>query len=187
MKKSSEIKEYFASLNNERQVSLNKIRDVITEVLKEPLETMKYSLFVIILLFIFSCSGQKEDPSVLIKTDSAFSRMASDSGMKKAFTYYAGDEAIKLTMDRMPIIGKNSIGSSFTEKDRGLEWEPLRAKISESGDMGWTFGKWRFILRSGDFTDTVSRGVYVTFWEKQEDGSWKYVIDGGNITPEDFK
>jgi len=31
--------------------------------------------------------------------------------------------------------------------------------------------------------DTVIYGVYVSIWKKQKDGSWKYILDGGNTTP----
>jgi ketosteroid isomerase-like protein len=32
-------------------------------------------------------------------------------------------------------------------------------------------------------SDTTMYGDYVTVWQKQADGSWKYVADTGNDTP----
>jgi ketosteroid isomerase-like protein len=52
------------------------------------------------------------------------------------------------------------------------------AEASISGDMGYTFGNWKFTKK-----DRVMYGNYSTIWKKQVNGSWKFVCDGGNITP----
>ena len=61
-----------------------------------------------------------------------------------------------------------------------LSWEPLRAEIAASQDLGYTFG--RYALRDGETVKAY--GVYVTVWKKQPDGSWKFVLDGGGTTPQ---
>ncbi|MEI7727400.1 MAG: hypothetical protein WCK09_19985, partial [Bacteroidota bacterium] len=61
-----------------------------------------------------------------------------------------------------------------------LKWVPVKAEISQSNDLGYTFGNWELYLKS---KDTTMYGNYVSIWEKQEDGSWKYVLDAGSNTP----
>lgn len=61
-----------------------------------------------------------------------------------------------------------------------LTWEPSRADIAASGDLGWTTG--RYVLESPEADGEVVRGqgVYVSLWRRQDDGSWKGVMDLGN-------
>jgi ketosteroid isomerase-like protein len=58
-----------------------------------------------------------------------------------------------------------------------LEFEILRAEVSEAGDMGWT-------LARGDITITGADGMIgedevrdFHVWKKQPDGSWAVVVD----------
>lgn len=64
-----------------------------------------------------------------------------------------------------------------------LEWYPVKVEVSKSADLGYTFGNWIFTNVKGE----KEYGNYMTVWKKQKDGSWKYVIDGGNSTPEPLK
>ena len=80
----------------------------------------------------------------------------------------------------MPIVGRAAIAEVYAKiPGSPLTWEPTRAEIAASGDLGYTFGNYK--IRTGD--EVRSHGVYVTVWKKQPDGSWKYVLDGGNGTP----
>jgi len=64
-----------------------------------------------------------------------------------------------------------------------LQFDLIRAEVSDSGDMGWT-------LALGDITinrpegppgKDLVRDFHV--WEKQADGSWKVVVDMWNSGP----
>ncbi len=72
---------------------------------------------------------------------------------------------------------------ALTERYKGksdtsfiLSWEPIYAKISGSGDLGYTYGTYTSTVRA---TGEISKGTYVTVWEKQADGTWKFVLDTG--------
>ena len=56
-------------------------------------------------------------------------------------------------------------------------------KAEASENIGYTFGWWKYYTKKKSGSDTVYQGVYITVWKKQKDGTWKYVIDGGNDTP----
>jgi ketosteroid isomerase-like protein len=61
-----------------------------------------------------------------------------------------------------------------------LAWEPARAQIAASGDLGWTTGSFVSRAPGPDGVDVEGRGRYVTIWRLQADGSWKVVMDLGN-------
>ena len=57
-----------------------------------------------------------------------------------------------------------------------LDWHPTYAK--GVGDIVITSGPYeRHILKDG--ADQRSTGTYVTVWQRQKDGGWLYVWDGG--------
>ena len=59
--------------------------------------------------------------------------------------------------------------------------------MSSSGDLGCTFGSWTLNSKTKSGTGTSVYGDYITVWQKQPDNSWKYIMDGGNKTPEEVK
>jgi ketosteroid isomerase-like protein len=63
-----------------------------------------------------------------------------------------------------------------------LSWEPLRADIAASGDLGWTTGSYTSEGIGPDGEPRRGQGRYVTIWRKAADGSWKVVMDLGNPT-----
>jgi len=119
-------------------------------------------------------------PEELIKVDKEFSVLSEERGMKYAFLEYAADSAVLLQRNIMPIVGKMAISASleaFSDTGFTLTWEPQYADISKSGDLGYTYGLFTSIITSNK---SITRGKYVTIWKRQADGSWKYVLDGGN-------
>jgi ketosteroid isomerase-like protein len=67
-----------------------------------------------------------------------------------------------------------------------LIWNPLKSEIASSGEIGYTFGEWKYFMKDSINSDT-SYGNYMSVWKKQDDGSWKFVIDGGNVNAEKNK
>ena len=129
------------------------------------------------------CGKQKTDPAVLIATDKAFSQMSIDKGLNAAFIYYADDSVVKVREGNFPLIGKDTMTKIYLSRpDSGmiLKWKPVRADISQSDDLGYTFGEWELYLKA---RDTTMYGNYISIWKKQPDGTWKYVLDAGSNTP----
>jgi ketosteroid isomerase-like protein len=117
----------------------------------------------------------------LIEVDRAFNAMAQREGTGPAFIAYSADDPVMIRPGSMPLLGRSAFVESFSKvTGSALSWEPLRAEIATSQDLGYTFG--RYTLRDGDAIKAY--GVYVSIWKKQQDGSWKFVLDGGGTTPE---
>jgi ketosteroid isomerase-like protein len=149
-------------------------------------------LFVLIinLFSMISCtnSSNQSPAGVLIKADNDFSEMSVNAGMHKAFLSWFADSGVMLRDNGYPIKGRESLVSMFStlsDTSFTLAWKPVFEKIAESGELGYTYG---FYTRRIRATGEISRGTYLTIWEKQKDGKWKFVMDTGTDgLPEDSK
>jgi ketosteroid isomerase-like protein len=103
--------------------------------------------------------------------------MSRQVGMKKAFLEYIDDEGVLLRQNHIPIVGADAIDflSGINDTRFTMTWQPSKAEISSSGDLGFTYGIYELKAE-----DTVYKGTYVSIWKKQDDGSWKFVLDSGN-------
>lgn len=138
-------------------------------------------VFIINLFAILSCTKNYKNPitGILMKTDADFSSMSVKEGMFRAFLSYISDDGVLLHDNSYPSKGKEALQESFAGRSDTsfiLTWEPLFEKISESGDLGYTYGTW---TNTDKASGQVSKGTYVTIWQKQKDGSWKFVLDSG--------
>lgn len=122
----------------------------------------------------------------LLDTDKDFCKMSLKYGMKVAFTTYAHNEVIKLEQEANPVFGLEALKAHLKDdKDNPakLFWTPVKAEISKSNDLGYTFGNWQLPDKTKAGKDTTFYGNYVTIWKKQKNGNWKYVLDTGTNTP----
>jgi ketosteroid isomerase-like protein len=111
------------------------------------------------------------------QTDIDFSNRSKEAGMKKAFLEYIQEEGVLLRPHRMPITGAAAIDylSSINDSSLILTWTPQGGNVSKSADMGYTYGVYTLAIN-----DSAYKGTYVTIWQKQADGTWKFVLDTGN-------
>jgi ketosteroid isomerase-like protein len=138
-------------------------------------------VFIINLFMNLSCTkSEKITPSgILMQTDRDFSSMSVKEGMFKAFLYYISDDGVILRDNSLPSKGKESLLEYYSGKSDTsfiLSWEPVFEKIAGSGDIGYTYGIW---TNTGKSANQVSKGTYATIWQKQNDGTWKFVMDIG--------
>jgi len=135
-----------------------------------------------------SAPGLEVKREDLLEVDRAFSRASVAIGRPAAFLQYMSEEAVLYPLQGEPIRGREEFrritAPASPESDRAsLEWNPFFADISSSGDLGYTLGSYTATQSREDGRKDVSRGYYVTIWKRQEDGSWKFVFDGGNQAP----
>jgi ketosteroid isomerase-like protein len=131
-----------------------------------------------------SLRGSKDD---LLRTDKEFSDKSVKDGVAAAFISYADNNVILMRNKQFPIMGSEELKEHYSKiKDDGskLEWEPVKAEVAGSGELGYTFGNWIYTAKNDKGSIDTSYGNYVTIWKKQKDGDWKFVLDGGNATPD---
>jgi len=143
-------------------------------------------IFCFAMKFVFSKNDNAKEVEKLKQTELDFSKMCGEKGMKESFLFYADKDVIKPNEGRFPIIGIDSLRATYERRKKEtfkLEWYPVRAEVSKSADMGYTFGNWTLTTAEGE----KSYGNYCTFWKKQKDRTWKFVLDTGNSTPDPNK
>lgn len=113
--------------------------------------------------------GGYANPSEVAATDIAFARAARDDGQWTAFRRYAADGAV--------IHGKNGVIEASpwlaAQDDPAVpvQWTPTAVWSSCDGSTAVTQGK--FADPEGNW------GYYVTVWERQRDGRYRWVYDMG--------
>lgn len=121
----------------------------------------------------------------LLAADKAFSEASRKDGIQPAFLRVVANDA-KLLSDLHP--GPDGVRSTYMQfpPTAILTWEPAFVEVSESGDLGYTWGRYTLSLPNVTKTRTpvVHMGTYVTIWRHQPDGSWKVVLDGGEADRE---
>jgi hypothetical protein len=86
------------------------------------------------------------DPfDVLLNTDISFSNRSVEKGAAVAFREFLTENSIMLPQNGKPIFGIESIYNSMENPDSKeiLSWIPQGGKVSQSQDLGYT---WGFIL-----------------------------------------
>jgi len=112
--------------------------------------------------------------------DRAFAAASVASGTGTAFPAFADEDAVEIAG---PIIyGLDAVIANHAEdplpSEELVDWAPADAGASLTGDLGWTIG-------NATFTDVtgVAYTKYLTVWERDRDGSWKWIADMGNGRP----
>lgn len=142
-----------------------------------------------LLLLLAGCAAEAPppvaaDPAVLMEADRRFAAAVAEGGTSAWVSWFAEDGA-QIVPNAGEIRGREAIGELMADLDdpsHTLTWEPLRADIAASGDLGWTTGGFVSEVTAADGTTRRSHGRYVSIWRKQADGSWKVVMDLGNPT-----
>ena len=140
-----------------------------------------FFVFIYVLFMNLSCSSvsKEEKEGILLKTDRDFSGMSVKEGMIEAFLFYIAEDGVILRDNSYPSKGRETLRQYYSGRSDTsfiLSWDPVFEKISESGDLGYTYGIWTNTIRK---TGEISRGTYLTIWQKQTEGSWKFVLDSG--------
>ncbi|HMQ68553.1 MAG TPA: nuclear transport factor 2 family protein [Ignavibacteria bacterium] len=141
------------------------------------------SMMVMLSYFPF-LQDKKDDKDLMkqeiIEADIAMSDLAEKEGFIVALSKNASEDFVKLGEGSYPVIGKKEFDKKFEGKTgpKTLTWKPEKADVSESGDLGYTWGYWKF-----EMPDTTVYGNYFTVWKKQSEGIWKMELDGGNSVP----
>ena len=130
-----------------------------------------------------------DSPDTLRQLEGEFMKATAEHGSQGYLSYYA-DDAVEVPNGAPIIQGKVNIAKTMgflDDKNNQLTWAPVGADISASGDLGYTYGTYEFRSKDKDGKPFVDHGKYTSIWKKQQDGSWKVVLDMGNASPEPAK
>lgn len=108
-------------------------------------------------------------PAPVVAAERAFAADGLALGIKQSFLKHMADDAVVFQPD--PVNAREAVSAQSDKPGPKLEWWPIWAGISASGDLGFTTGPYAL--------DGTRRGHYFTIWKKQADGGWKWLYDGG--------
>ncbi len=149
---------------------------------------MRMSIINILIVILFtSCNNvdRNKELQELIERDIAYSDYSLNHGVVEAFMEFAADSVTMLPMNELPITNKLKIREHLLKFNEGkIEWKPIAADVSSSGDIGYTWGNYVYSYKDKSNVEHRKYGKYVTVWKKQKDGYWKWVLDIGNNSPQ---
>ncbi len=144
---------------------------------------MKQSFYLLLgCLLIMSCQEKKQiDLAAEAEALMATSREWAQSQSNEEYLSYWTEDA-QLTQSGQPTLrGHEAIMGMLdgTADIPGFKvmWEPYEAHVSEGGDMGYLLEKTSFTMNDSLGNPMTQYYRTVTIWKKQEDGSWKCVVD----------
>jgi len=156
---------------------------------------MKYLITIMVLIALIAGCTQTAEVDMesvkeeLMQADRDFAAMSLKESPGKAFEFYADPEAIMFQDRDVPVVGSANIGKSMSTipPEVVFQWEPYKAEVGSGGDLGYTVGKWKYTVTDSTGVESGATGHYVSIWKKQEDGSWKFVLDAGSSDPPEKK
>jgi hypothetical protein len=112
-------------------------------------------------------------PQTAIDADRAFAAMAQTEGQWTSFRAFAAPDG---TMFVPEAVNAHSFLEGKANPLVAVMWWPAESYLSCDGQVAVNTGPW---VRDGG----RSVGYFTTIWVKQPDGSWKWVLDHGDVLP----
>jgi len=139
-------------------------------------------LLVLVSLTIISCKNTAaKDSETLANADRYYSSLSIKEGRNAAFLAMFDSAGVMLGSNRPPVEGYKAISKllmSHSDSTYTLTWEPMFAKVSKSGELGYTYGTYKLTDRASG--KQTGDGTYTTVWHKNANGEWKAMLDTGN-------
>ncbi|MBP6977807.1 MAG: nuclear transport factor 2 family protein [Bacteroidales bacterium] len=143
-------------------------------------------LFFTSLVLFYSCSQRTATHSAadarqeIRQTEHAFNATAHQEGVAEAFYRFADSSAVINRGNDSLISGREKIKKYYDRegyRNAVVNWEPDFIEVSRDGDLGYSYGKYVWQIRDTAGQAHEYRGIYMTIWKRQKDGTWKYVWD----------
>jgi ketosteroid isomerase-like protein len=143
----------------------------------------KYLWIIPTIFLLNACNSntnKEAENNALLNTDKEWAAAAKAGDVKKIVTFWS-DDAVDYFPNRPAAIGKEAI-LKLVQKNRSipgftLSWEPKKAEVATSGDLGYTSGAFQVSMNDTEGKPVPRSGNYVCIWKKQKDGSWKCVVE----------
>ena len=141
---------------------------------------------IMLLTSMFFCFGclqsehtQKQVEKEILAVEENFNIYIKQNGIREAFLTFAADSAVIVRGEQI-IKGKKAMSNYFNSlpyKNIKLSWTPEHVSSSMSGDMAYTYGTYLFSAIDSTGKLVELEGIFHTVWQRQADGTWKFVYD----------
>lgn len=122
-------------------------------------------------LLALSTFAQKNDGTTksLVSAEKDFAKSIAKNGDKESYLDYSLPSALVF---RPNPVNVKTFYNAQSKGEENVSWEPNLAKVSRSGDLGFTTGPYTVAGAEKKY------GQYLSIW-KSENGKWKLAIDLG--------
>ena len=137
----------------------------------------RYLLLITVFLLVSKNNfGQLSNGRVnsLLAAENYFMAFAKNKGIREAFLKVSDDGTI--LFKSKPIKAKDVYDKKSTNDQGILDWTPVLAKISKSGDWGFTTGPYSYRSKTKPI---ANYGEYLSVWRTNTKGVWKLALDLG--------
>lgn len=112
-------------------------------------------------------TDQEEEKARLLQMDRDCAAASVEVGFVEAYYRHLADDATVMPPGQNPLSGREEIYAKWRGQagDDVLEWEPQDGSVSQSGDLGWTWGNWVFTTTDEEGHSQRSYGKYVFIWK----------------------
>lgn len=120
----------------------------------------------------------------LLRADSMFARETAAGGAEAWASWFEPEGS--MIRGAGEILGRAAIREAMTpflsDTTVRFTWSPERAIVEPGSDLGATIGSYR--ITAADPAGTVlERGMYLSVWRRQPDGTWRVAADLGTPAP----
>jgi uncharacterized protein (TIGR02246 family) len=152
----------------------------------------KIQILICVTILLSSCTQHKNvdlqaEGEKLMKLSKDWSDLVKTKDLDLILEGWA-DDAVMMAPGMPPLKGKETIRAFVEEGFKipgyNIRWEPLEVHVSECGDMAYMIERNEIIVNDSLGNPEASYNKTVTVWRKQDDGSWKNVIDMWNADPD---
>lgn len=152
------------------------------------------ALLMFAFILLAGCSEHKIDAKIegetLMQISREWSKYAATDSTDKILSYWA-DDAMVMSPGQPSIKGKNAIREMIegTSKIPGfkISWQPLSVVVSKSGDFAYMIEQNQITVNDSLGNPITELNKSVTIWRKEDDGSWKNIVDMWNADPSQKK
>ena len=136
----------------------------------------QFFISFLVICYAFSSFGQLSNGKVssLIAAENYFSAFTKKNGSKDGFLKVSDDETIIFRPE--PVKVKDFYSRGTIDAPGQLSWEPTYAKISGSGDWGFSTGPYTYL---GVESASPVNGQYLSVWKANSKGVWKLALNLG--------
>lgn len=123
------------------------------------------------------------DESALRAADEEWSKAAGAKDLDKTVSFYV-DDATVLPPNSGMVNTKDAFRKIWKEMmdapGFAVGWKATKVEVAQSGELGYVSGTYNFTMNDASGKPATDRGKYLEVWKKQNDGSWKCVVDTWN-------
>ena len=126
----------------------------------------------------------------LMQISRDWSKYAATDSIDKILSYWA-DDAVVMSPGQPPIKGKKAIREMIEGSSKipgfKISWEPFSVVVSKSGDLAYMIEQNQITVNDSLGNPITESNKSVTIWRKEDDGSWKNIVDMWNADPSQKK